>query len=139
MATSQWLANITAIKLWLCRFDFFLPSIYSPVSMIAFFLIHIRAVVRSGAGTPQVPCQEWYRNFPFESFTQRFPECIIRILYAFIRMPHREFKSVSGSLLGFETDEGVMDWELNQGVWIQGPVAIASLQFVCDGIFSLFF
>jgi len=91
--------------------------------MIAFFLIHIRAVVRSGAGTPQVP----------------FSECIIRILYAYIRMPHREFKSVSGSLLGFETDEGVMDWELNQGVWIQGPVAIASLQFVCDGIFSLFF
>ena len=29
--------------------------------MIFFSCLHDRATVRSGAGDPQVPCQEWYR------------------------------------------------------------------------------
>jgi len=39
--------------------------------------VPLRCPVRSGAGTPQVPCQEWCRNRPTESLTQHFPEFVL--------------------------------------------------------------
>ena len=41
-------------------------------------------------------CQEWCRNWPTESWAQRFPRCIIRRLFACIHVPHREGNSRGG-------------------------------------------
>jgi len=48
--------------------------------------LHDRTAVRSVAGTLQVPCQECCRYWRTESFTQRFPGCIIRRLSACTRL-----------------------------------------------------
>jgi len=70
--------------------------------------LHDRTAVRSGAGTPQVPCQEWCRNWPTGSAfprAQRFPGLSVsqgsafpraQKLSACTRVPHREGNSMGG-------------------------------------------
>jgi len=56
-------------------------------------------------------CQVWCRNWPIESYAQRFPGCVTGRLSACSRVPHGESKSMEELpflVSGSETDEGVV-------------------------------
>jgi len=103
-----------------------------------------RCPVRSGAGTPQVPCQEWCRypagaqdscqewcrNWPTASLTQRFPGCVIMRLIA-CSMEKETLWEGRPPLFKFgirnrrgccQKQSFCPNWESNQGPLVQGPV-----------------
>ena len=79
--------------------------------VIVILRVHGRRAIRSGAGTPQVPCQEWCRNGPTEFLTQRFQGYVIRRLSACTHKANRVGNSNGGLpclTSGSETDKGIV-------------------------------